>query len=96
MAVPIHRDRNRNFKRPGDVLMPAWGINHHGTRPGYVAKVVGLFSMGCSVRLHWKEHLAFIALLKMDPRYLADAGFRFSAGYLDGGKEFVERYLVNL
>ncbi len=82
----VHRDRNRDFKRTGDPLMPAWGINHHGTRPDYVAKFVGMFSLGCSVRLHWAEHLAFIELLKTDTRYLVDSGFRFSAAYLDGGK----------
>lgn len=83
---PVHRDRHRDFKRTGDALMPARGINHHGTRPGYVAKVVGMFSLGCSVRLHWKDHLEFIELLRTDPRYVADPGFRFSATYLDGGK----------
>lgn len=82
----VHRDRNRDFKRIGDPLMPASGINHHGTRPGYVAKAVGMFSLGCSVRLHWEKHLEFISLLKTDPRYLVDSGFRFSASYLDGGK----------
>ena len=82
----VHRDRNRDFKRPGDALMPAWGINHHGTRPGYFAKAVGMFSLGCSVRLHWKDHLEFIELLRTDPRYVAEPKFRFSAAYLDGGK----------
>ncbi len=82
----VHRDRNRDFKRTGDALMPARGINHHGTRPGYLAKAVGMFSLGCSVRLHWKEHLEFIELLRTDPRYVANPGFRFSATYLDGGK----------
>lgn len=47
----VHRDRNRDFKRTGDALMPARGINYHGARPGYVAKVVGMFSLGRSVRL---------------------------------------------
>lgn len=82
----VHRDRNRDFKRTGDPLMPAWGVNHHGTRPGYVAKVVGMFSFGCSVRLYWKDHLEFIELLRTDPRYVANSGFRFSAAYLDGRK----------
>lgn len=86
----VHRDRNRDFKRTGDALAPAWGINHHGTRPGYVAKAVGMFSMGCTVRLHWKEHLEFIELLKTDPRYVADAGFRFSISYLDGGRVWAQ------
>ena len=84
--ILVHRDRNRDFKRTSDPLMPAWGINHHGTRPGYVAKVVGMFSLGCSVRLHWKDQLEFIELLRTDPRYVANPGFRFSATYLDGGK----------
>ena len=82
----VHRDRNRDFKRTGDLLMPAWGVNHHGTRPGYLAKVVGMFSLGCSVRLHWKDHLEFIELLRTDPRYVANPLFRFSATYLDAAK----------
>ena len=84
--ILVHRDRNRDFKRPGDPLLPARGINHHGTRPGFVARTVGMFSMGCTVRLHWQEHLEFIELLKTDPRYVADPKCRFSASYLDGGK----------
>jgi hypothetical protein len=84
--ILVHRDRNRDFKRPGDPLLPARGINHHGTRPGFVARTVGMFSMGCTVRLHWQEHLEFIELLKSDPRYVADPKCRFSAAYLDGGK----------
>ena len=72
-----------------EALMPAWGINHHGTRPGYLAKAKGMFSLGCSVRLHWKDHLEFIELLRTDPRYLAEPRFRFSAAYLDGGKAWV-------
>lgn len=84
--VLVCRDRNRDFKRTKDPIMPATGINHHGTRPDYVAKFVGMFSLGCSVRLHWDEHIEFIRLLKTDPRYLANPDFRFSATYLDGGK----------
>jgi len=82
----VHRDRNRDFKRTGDALMPAWGINHHGTRPGYLAQAVGMFSLGCSVRLHWKDHLEFIELLRTDSRFLGNPGFRFSASYLDAAK----------
>lgn len=84
--ILVHRDRNRDFIRTRDPIMPATGINHHGTRPGYVAKFVGMFSAGCSVRLHWEENLEFINLLKTDPRYQADADFKFSATYLDGSK----------
>ena len=84
--VLVHRDRNRDFKRTRDGLGAATGINHHGTRPGYIAKFVGMFSMGCSVRLHWEDHLEFIKILKTDPRYQADSSFRFSASYLDAVK----------
>src|SRR5690606_26288907 len=39
--VLVYRDRNRDMKRPGDLLLPATGINHHGTRPNYLARLVG-------------------------------------------------------
>lgn len=84
--VQVHRDRNRDFKRPGDALAFATGINHHGTRPNFTARLVGLFSQGCTVRHLWDEHLVFITLLKTDPRYMANPLFRFSATYLDAGK----------
>lgn len=91
--VLVHRDRNRDFKRPGDPLGWATGINHHGTRPNYLARLVGMFSQGCMVRHRWADHLEFIALLKTDPRYVADPAFRFSASYLDAGKVF--RFTLN-
>lgn len=60
--------------------------NHQSPWTVYLAKIVEMFSQGCSVRLHWKDHLEFIDLLRTDPRYVANVGFRFSATYLDGGR----------
>jgi hypothetical protein len=82
----VHRDRNRDGKRPGDLLMPASGINQHGTRPGMLARLVGTWSEGCLVRLNWDDHLHFIGMLKTDPRYVQNPAFLFSAAILDGGK----------
>jgi hypothetical protein len=82
----VCRDRNRDGKRTGDALMPASGINQHGTRPGYLARLVGTWSEGCLVRLNWADHLDFIERLKTDPRYVADLTFLFSTAVLDGGK----------
>lgn len=82
----VHRDRNRDGKRPGDALMPASGINQHGTRPGYIARLIGTWSEGCLVRLNWDDHLHFIELVRSDPRFILDSGFLFSSAILDGGK----------
>lgn len=82
----VHRDRNRDGKRTGDLLMSASGINQHGTRPGYLSRLVGTWSEGCLVRLNWDDHLHFITMLKTDPRYVADSTFLFSTVVLDGGK----------
>lgn len=82
----VHRDLNKDGKRIGDKLLPAWGINQHGTKPGFIAKLVGMWSQGCLVRLNWNEHLEFIDLVKTDPRYVANAKFFFTSTILDGGK----------
>lgn len=84
--VLVCRDLNRDGKRTGDRIRPATGINQHGTRPGLISKIVGLWSEGCLVRLLWKEHLEFIDLVKTDPRYIADSKFLFTSTILDGGK----------
>lgn len=84
--VMVHRDLNKDGKRIGDRLLPATGINQHGTKPSYFAKLVGMWSQGCLVRLIWNEHLEFIDLVKTDPRYIADSKFFFTSTILDGGK----------
>jgi len=82
----VYRDKNRDGKRPGDPLMPASGINQHGTRHNFLARLVGTWSQGCLVRLNWDDHLHFITMLRTDPRFIADPNFFFTTSILDGGK----------
>ena len=82
----VHRDLNKDGKRTKDKVLPAWGINQHGTKPNFLAKLVGMWSQGCLVRLHWKDHLEFIDLVKTDPRYVTNKSFLFTTSILDGSK----------
>lgn len=81
--VLVHRDGNRDGKRTGDAVAKAVGINQHGTKPGFMGNIVGLFSAGCLVRKNWAEHLAFMAEVEKDPRYVANNDFLFSTIVVD-------------
>lgn len=83
--LPVHRDKNRDGKRTGDnVHLGVFGINQHSTRPGWRGTTVGTWSEGCLVSINWEEHLKFIALLKTDPRYMADNNFLFTTTIIAG------------
>lgn len=88
--ILVHRDANRDMKRTGDQLLPAYGINHHGTRPGFKGERVGNWSEGCCVGWDWGEHLAFIGFMKQDPRYIANPAFRWDFALVDAGKLKIE------
>jgi hypothetical protein len=79
-----YRDRNRDGKRTGDVIGIGSGINQHGTKPGFVGSIVGMFSEGCLVARYWSDHLEFMRIVKMDVRYKADPNFKFSATVIAG------------
>ena len=79
-----HRDRNRDGFRTGDLVRPGFGINQHGTRPGFVGTLVGYFSEGCLVGKRWKEHLHFIETVKIDARYQATDRFAFDTTVISG------------
>jgi hypothetical protein len=68
----VHRDANQDMKRTGDPVRKAMGINHHSTRRNYAGNRIGTFSEGCCVGKFWSGHLAFMNLIKKDPRYLVD------------------------
>lgn len=83
--LPVHRDRNRDGKRTGDLLhLGMFGINQHGTRPGYRGDTVANWSEGCLVGMDWEDHLAFIDLLRHDGRYVADPQFLFTTTVIAG------------
>jgi hypothetical protein len=87
MPLPVHRDKNRDMKRPGDKIhIGYFGINQHSTRPGYFGGNVGTWSEGCLVGLLWDQHLEFMRLCKTDPRYLADPNFIFTSAVLPGNE----------
>lgn len=83
--VYVHRDRNRDMRRTGDIVTTATGINHHGTRPGWTGKFVGMFSMGCMVRPNWADHMDFFDLCIGDEQHRAEPDFLFPSAVLDGG-----------
>lgn len=75
--LKVHRDANRDGKRTGDALDFASGINQHSTRPNVLPARVDNWSEGCLVGRSWIEHEQFMALVKADPRFKADAGYFF-------------------
>jgi len=77
--VTVHRDLNRDFRRQGDQVDTGFfGINQHG---GYdlPRNDLGNSSAGCLVGRTMAGHRAFMAILKADPRYIADDEFVFTA-----------------
>jgi hypothetical protein len=80
--VTVHRDGNRDGKRAGDQLDTGWfGINQHW---GYdlPAGDLGQSSAGCLVGRTREGHRAFMALVKSDPRRVADPAHVFATTVL--------------
>ncbi len=84
--VMVHRDLNRDGKRTNDRISPAFGINHHGTKPNASPSRVGAFSAGCLVGRDWGEHMKFMEFLRNDVRYNRSKEYKFSAIVIDGSK----------
>lgn len=84
----VHRDKNRDQKRTGDLISLATGINHHGNKPRKGStkppKLVGFNSAGCPVGEWWSIHLNFIELTDRDPNYLADKEYLFYSAFING------------
>ncbi|MGM9512957.1 peptidoglycan-binding domain-containing protein [Roseateles sp. DB2] len=75
--ITVYRDLNEDFRREDDRQFTGlFGINQHS---GYNRPVddIGNASAGCLVGRTKSGHQAFMALVKADPRYLANRGFRF-------------------
>ncbi|MBB3952646.1 hypothetical protein [Aureimonas jatrophae] len=76
--VTVCRDLNRDMERVGDMEHTGddFGINQHG---GYDRPQgdIGKASAGCLVGRTMAGHDQFMALVKQDPRYLADHGYVF-------------------
>lgn len=86
--VTVHRDLNRDYKRTNDSLDTGlFGINQHW---GYDAPKndLGRTSAGCLVGRSKDGHREFMQIMKSDPRYRANAAYRFMAAILPGDGVF--------
>lgn len=80
--ITVCRDLNRDYKRDGDAEdTDMFGIHHHW---GYdfPKDDLGQSSAGCLVGRMKKGHMEFMALVKSDPRYVANHSFVFTAAVL--------------
>lgn len=78
-SLTVHRDLNKDYERTGDQLDTGlFGINQHW---GYDAPKnnLGNTSAGCLVGRTKDGHREFMQLMKSDPRYRANAAYRFIA-----------------
>lgn len=83
--VTVYRDYNRDYKREGDEQDTGlFGINQHW---GYDLPHddLGNSSAGCLVGRTRNGHRAFMAMVKTDPRYVADRRYRFTATIMPAG-----------
>jgi GH24 family phage-related lysozyme (muramidase) len=82
--ITVYRDFNRDYQRTGDkTYTGVFAINQHW---GYDAPKndLGRTSAGCLVGRSKDGHREFMALVKSDPRYRANAGYRFMTAVLPG------------
>jgi hypothetical protein len=80
--VMVHRDLNKDFRREGDkTFMGIFGINQHW---GYNLPTddLGKSSAGCLVGRTKTGHRKFMSLVKQDPRYTVNNGYRFMSTIL--------------
>jgi len=78
-AITVCRDLNKDFQRAGDRedTGDGFGVNQHW---GYDLPRgdLGRSSAGCLVGRSTAGHRAFMAIVKSDPRYVANRGFVFA------------------
>jgi hypothetical protein len=82
--VSVHRDLNKDFKRTNDRIDTGlFGINQHW---GYDAPKddLGQTSAGCLVGRTKAGHVDFMTLLKADPRFNENPGYKFMSTVLPG------------
>jgi hypothetical protein len=84
-AIKVHRDLNQDFQRTGDrVFEGLFGVNQHW---GFdlPKSDIGRASAGCLVGRTRAGHRAFMAIIKADPRYVANNSYRFMTTVLPAG-----------
>ncbi len=81
--IDIYRDTNRDFRREGPIFTGMFGIDQHW---GYDQQTddIGRASAGCLVGVKRDGHRAFMAVIKSDPRYLANNGYKFVTAVVPG------------
>lgn len=82
--LSVYRDLNKDYRRTGDLLDTGlFGINQHW---GYDAPAgdLGRTSAGCLVGRTKAGHREFMRLVKSDPRYAANKGYRFLTAIMAG------------
>lgn len=81
--IRLHRDLNKDFKRDNDPIDTgtSFAINQHW---GYDMPIedIGKASAGCLVGRTKEGHRKFMSILKEDPRFKANAGYRFMTAIL--------------
>jgi len=81
--IDIYRDSNKDFKREGQTFTGILGIDQHW---GYDQPKddVGAASAGCLVGEKRDGHRAFMAVVKSDPRFRANNGYKFMTAVVPG------------
>lgn len=82
--ISVYRDLNKDFQRPGDPIDTGlFAINQHW---GYDASKgdLGRTSAGCLVGRTRTGHRQFMSIVKDDPRYKVNRGYRFLTAVMPG------------
>ena len=83
--LDIYRDTNKDFKREGPIITGLFGIDQHKgfNQP---QNDIGEASAGCLVGRLNDGHVAFMALVKTDPRYINNNGYKFMTAVIPGAE----------
>lgn len=83
--IDIYRDTNKDFKREGPIYTGLFGIDRHKgfNQP---QNDIGTASAGCLVGRLNDGHVAFMALIKTDPRYINNNGYNFMTAVVPGAE----------
>lgn len=89
--VTVHRDKNRDGSRAGDMVESGYfGINQHwgGDSP---ESDIGRWSAGCQVGRTRQGHREFMKIVKSDPRFVNNKKYVFSSIIIPGD-DLVKKY----
>ena len=84
--IHIFRDKNEDGKRPGDkefIVGSGAGINQHSGLNQSPSNI-GKLSAGCLVGQNDDEHKKFMKILRGDPRFIANHGYKFMTTVIAG------------